>query len=82
MANVANEGMEYLETLPRRLVTVYLPLGMMLFLLLFPFYWMATTTFKPDAELYDYEHSTRSGSFTQRSSTSTNCCLRRAIPTG
>ena len=56
MANVANEGMEYLETLPRRLVTVYLPLGMMLFLLLFPFYWMATTTFKPDAELYDYEH--------------------------
>jgi multiple sugar transport system permease protein len=56
MANVANEGMEYLETLPRRLVTVYLPLGVMLFLLLFPFYWMATTTFKPDAELYDYEH--------------------------
>jgi multiple sugar transport system permease protein len=47
--------MEYLETLPRRLVTVYLPLGVMLFLLLFPFYWMATTTFKPDAELYDYE---------------------------
>ena len=56
MANIANEGMEYLETLPRRLVTVYLPLGVMLFLLLFPFYWMATTTFKPDAELYDYEH--------------------------
>jgi len=55
MANVAKEGMEYLETLPRRLVTVYLPLGVMLFLLLFPFYWMATTTFKPDAELYDYE---------------------------
>ncbi|MGA2842667.1 MAG: carbohydrate ABC transporter permease [Steroidobacteraceae bacterium] len=55
MANVANEGMEYLETLPRRLVTVYLPLGVMLFLLLFPFYWMATTTFKRDAELYDYE---------------------------
>jgi len=24
--------------------------------LLFPFYWMATTTFKPDAELYDYAH--------------------------
>jgi len=56
MANIANEGMEYLETLPRRLVTVYLPLGVMMFLLLFPFYWMATTTFKPDAELYDYEH--------------------------
>ncbi len=49
-----HEGMEYLSSLPRRLVTVYLPLAIMLFVLLFPFYWMATTTFKPDAELYDY----------------------------
>jgi multiple sugar transport system permease protein len=24
--------------------------------LLFPFYWITTTTFKPDAELYDYSH--------------------------
>jgi multiple sugar transport system permease protein len=49
------EGMEYLSTLPRRVVTVYLPLAIMLFVLLFPFYWMATTTLKPDAELYNYE---------------------------
>jgi multiple sugar transport system permease protein len=49
------EGMEYLSSLPRRLVTVYMPLAIMLFVLLFPFYWMATTTFKPDAELYNYE---------------------------
>ncbi len=49
------EGMEYLSTLPRRVVTVYVPLAIMLFILLFPFYWMATTTFKPDAELYNYE---------------------------
>ena len=49
------EGMEYLSSLPRRLVTVYIPLAIMLFVLLFPFYWMATTTFKPDAELYNYE---------------------------
>jgi multiple sugar transport system permease protein len=49
------EGMAYLQTLPRRLVTVYLPLCVILFVLLFPFYWMATTTFKPDAELYDYQ---------------------------
>jgi multiple sugar transport system permease protein len=48
------EGMEYLSSLPRRLVTVYLPLSILLFVLLFPFYWMATTTFKPDAELYNY----------------------------
>jgi hypothetical protein len=50
----ASEGMEYLERLPRRLVTLYLPLAVFLFVLLFPFYWMTTTTFKPDDELYDY----------------------------
>jgi multiple sugar transport system permease protein len=49
------EGMEYLSSLPRRLVTVYLPLSIILFVLLFPFYWMATTAFKPDGELYNYE---------------------------
>ena len=48
------EGMDYLESLPRRVVTLYLPLAIFVFVLLFPFYWMTTTTFKPDAELYDY----------------------------
>ena len=48
------EGMEYLERLPRRVVTLYLPLAIFVFVLLFPFYWMTTTSFKPDAELYDY----------------------------
>ena len=48
--------MDYLERLPRRVVTLYLPLGIFVFVLLFPFYWMTTTTFKPDAELYDYAH--------------------------
>lgn len=46
----------YLGILPRRLVTLYLPLGALLVVLLFPFYWMVVTTFKPDAELYDYAH--------------------------
>jgi multiple sugar transport system permease protein len=50
-----NEGMAYLDRLPRRLLTLYLPLSLILFFLLFPFYWMTTTTFKPDEELYDYE---------------------------
>ena len=36
------------------LVTLYLPLAVFVFVLLFPFYWMTTTTFKPDEELYDY----------------------------
>jgi multiple sugar transport system permease protein len=35
-----SEGMSYLETLPRRLVSLYLPLGTILLVLLFPFYWI------------------------------------------
>jgi len=50
-----SEGMSYLETLPRRLVTLYLPLGLILIVLLFPFYWMALTSIKPDAQLIDME---------------------------
>jgi len=50
-----SEGMSYLESTPRRLLRVYLPLGLIVFFLLFPFYWMAVTTFKPDEEMYDYE---------------------------
>ena len=38
----------------RRMVVVYLPLACFLIILLFPFYWMAVTAFKPNAELYDY----------------------------
>jgi multiple sugar transport system permease protein len=48
-------GMEYLETVPRRVVTVYLPLGAFLFVLLFPFYWMAATSLKPNEELLSRE---------------------------
>src|SRR5688500_10895787 len=50
-----SEGMSYLETLPRRLVTLYLPLGAILVVLLFPFYWMALTAIKPDEQLLDLE---------------------------
>ena len=49
------EGMSYLETLPRRLVTLYLPLSIILLVLLFPFYWMALTAIKPDAQLLDLD---------------------------
>jgi multiple sugar transport system permease protein len=48
-----HEGMSYLETLPRRLVTLYLPLSIILFVLLFPFYWMALTSIKPNDQLLD-----------------------------
>ena len=38
----------------RRMVTIYVPLICFLIILLFPFYWMTITAFKPNAELYDY----------------------------
>src|SRR3954464_12407821 len=49
-------GTGYLESLPRRLVTLYLPLAVFVFVLLFPFYWMAITALKPNDELTDYAH--------------------------
>ncbi len=49
-------GMEYLVSLPRKVVTVYIPLAIFLFVLLFPFYWMTLTSFKTNEELYDFKH--------------------------
>ena len=49
-------GMDYLESMSRRVVTLYVPLLAFLFILLFPFYWMTITSLKPNAELYDYRH--------------------------
>jgi multiple sugar transport system permease protein len=48
-----NEGMSYLESLPSRVVTLYIPLALILIVLLFPFYWMALTSIKPDEQLID-----------------------------
>jgi multiple sugar transport system permease protein len=50
-----SDGMSYLESLPRRLVTLYLPLLVILVVLLFPFYWMGLTSIKPDEQLIDME---------------------------
>jgi multiple sugar transport system permease protein len=38
----------------KRMLTVYLPLSLFVIVLLFPFYWMAITSVKPDHEMYDY----------------------------
>jgi len=55
MSNPNNQvdtvGMSYLDSIPRKAVTAYLPLLVFLIVLLFPFYWMAITSVKPDAEL-------------------------------
>jgi multiple sugar transport system permease protein len=50
-----SDGMSYLESLPRRVVTLYLPLFVILVVLLFPFYWMALTSIKPDEQLIDMD---------------------------
>jgi multiple sugar transport system permease protein len=47
------EGMDYLSTLPQRVVTVYIPMIVFLIILLFPFYWMGVASFKSDNELLD-----------------------------
>ncbi len=49
-----SQGMGFLITRQKRLVTVYLPLAIFVFVLLFPFYWMAVTTFKPNDELFNF----------------------------
>ena len=49
--DVQTQGMGFHETLRRRVVTLYLPLCVFLFVLLFPFYWMVVTSFKPNEEL-------------------------------
>jgi multiple sugar transport system permease protein len=53
-ATVAPDQMSW-DSRTRRMVTIYLPLALFVIVLLFPFYWMAITSFKPNAELYDYK---------------------------
>jgi multiple sugar transport system permease protein len=48
-------GMGYLTSLPRKVVTIYTPLVVFLIVLLFPFYWMTITAFKPNSELLSHE---------------------------
>jgi multiple sugar transport system permease protein len=50
------QGMSYLNRLPRRVVVLYLPLAIFVFVLLFPFYWMAITAVKPNSQLTDYSN--------------------------
>src|ERR1700749_231223 len=48
-------GMGYLDSRTRRALTVYAPLVAFVIVLLFPFYWMAITSVKPDPELLSRE---------------------------
>ncbi len=46
-----SQGMSYLDTVRSRWVTVYIPMAIFVFVLLFPFYWMVITSVKPNNEL-------------------------------
>ncbi len=52
-STAAPETMQW-DSRARRMVMLWIPLACFLLILLFPFYWMTITAFKPDAELYDF----------------------------
>ena len=54
VASATPDTMEW-DSRARRMVMIYLPLACFVVILLFPFYWMAITSFKPNAELLDYK---------------------------
>jgi multiple sugar transport system permease protein len=56
MSNIAAPALLTWDSRGRRLVTVYLPLACFILILLFPFYWMTITAFKPNEEMLDYTH--------------------------
>ena len=56
-ANTASTTPEMMswDSRTRRVIVIYLPLAIFVFILLFPFYWMTLTAIKPNAELLDYK---------------------------
>ena len=52
---IERQGAMNWDSVSRRTVTVFIPLAVFVLVLLFPFYWMAATTFKPNNELYNYK---------------------------
>src|SRR3982075_4045616 len=57
VATATPDTMEW-DSRARRVMMIYLPLSCFVLILLFPFYWMAITSFKPNAELLNYrEHN-------------------------
>jgi multiple sugar transport system permease protein len=50
-----SEGMSYLDTVRTRMFTVYVPLLLIVFVLLFPFYWMTITAIKPKEHLLELD---------------------------
>ncbi|WP_436642108.1 carbohydrate ABC transporter permease [Microbaculum sp. FT89] len=52
---MSQTGMDYLMSTPRKVVTIYVPLAIIVFVLLFPFYWMFITSIKPNEQLVNLD---------------------------
>ncbi len=64
----------------RRVITIYLPLSCFVFILLFPFYWMSLTSFKPNAELLNFKDpQSVLGHVADARLISSTCCSTRPI---
>ena len=59
MATVARRrsGMPLMDRAIGRWIRIYIPILVLLFVTVFPFYWMAVTTFKSPSELFDFNQS-------------------------
>jgi ABC-type sugar transport system permease subunit len=79
-----SEGMSYLETCARKPRDgLWLPLFLIIFVLLFPFYWMALTpSNRTRTSCSISTPTTRSGRGSRPSSTSPSCCSNRTIRAG
>jgi hypothetical protein len=76
------EGAISWDSLPRRIVTLWLPLFVFIFVLLFPFYWMAITTSSRTTSFTIIGSTTRFGSARPPCRTSRSCCSRRTTRIG
>src|SRR6201985_2392407 len=54
VATATPDTMEW-DSRSRRMVMIFVPLSCFVVILLFPFYWMTITSFKPNAELLNYK---------------------------
>jgi multiple sugar transport system permease protein len=77
-----SEGMSYLSTLPQRVVRVYIPLLLIVFVLLFPFYWMAMTAVKPKEHLLDLDAHNPFWAAAHVRAHLRSCCSRPTIRSG
>lgn len=52
----STEALSHYESRARRIMVVWLPMACFMFVLLFPFYWMAITAVKPNYQMTDYRN--------------------------